>query len=205
MKITDAQKLDIKKLITEKESLSACEIVPMIVQSSSSYTAAHFKLAILVSFLFCLCLYYSPLTLINPIYYLWIQIPGLILGYILCYFSPLKRIFISPIEMEQKVSQHAYESFMHHNLHLTKNHNGILIFISEFEHKIKIIADHGITSKIGNDIWDNEIHNFIRITKNESLMMALFATIRSTGDILAKHFPSQETTANELENDLIIE
>jgi uncharacterized membrane protein len=37
------------------------------------------------------------------------------------------------------------------------------------------------------------------------MMIALKATIRSTADILEKHFPKIEQTSNELENDLIIE
>jgi putative membrane protein len=205
LEISATERTAIKNLISEKEATSACEIVPMIVEASAAYPAAHFRLAIVVSFIFSLVLYYSPLTLLNPIYFLWIQVPGLIAGYLLGNIPSLKRMFISRHEMNLKVSQHAYESFMHHNLHMTKNHNGLLIFISRFERKIKIIADNGIKSKIDNHTWDNVVANFIKIIKNENIVVALKATIQSTGEILGKNFPATEARTNELENDLILE
>lgn len=205
MKISDDDKLSIKKLITEKESQTACEIVPIIVHTSSNYPAAHFRIAILVSFIFSLALYYSPFMFINPIYYLWIQIPGLFVGYLLGSVPFLKRLFTTRSEMNREVTQQAYEAFMHHNLHMTKNHNGLLIFISKFERKIKIITDNGISSKVDNHIWDNVVSNFIKIAKNENLVMALKTSIRAIAEILEKNFPATEAKSNELENDLIIE
>lgn len=205
MTFSDDERLAIKRLITEKEELTACEIVPMIVRSSSNYPAAHFRLAIIVSFVFSLALYYSPLTLLNPIYFLWIQIPGLFIGYLLGSVNFFKRLLTSRSEMDREVTQQAHEAFMYHNLHMTKNHNGLLIFISKFERKIKIITDNGISSKIDNRTWDNIVSSFITIVKNENMVIALKATIRSIAEILEKDFPATEARTNELENDLILE
>ena len=205
MQISKDDKKEIKNLITKKESRTACEIVPMIVQSSAAYPVAHFRMAILVSFMFSLGLYYSPLTLINPIYFLWIQIPGLLIGYSLALIPFFKRLFVTRYEMDLEVSQRAYEAFMHHNLHLTKEHNGLLIFVSRFERKIKIIADNGIKSKIENQTWNSVIGNFIKIIQHENIVSALKATINSAGEILAQHFTATGPRTNEIENDLIIE
>jgi putative membrane protein len=205
MKISDSEKTQIKNLITEKEALTDCEIVPMIVHASSNYQAAHLRMAILVSFLFSIGLYYSPLYLENPIYLLWIQLPGLLIGYLLCLHPFFKRLFSTKSEMNHEVTLHAYEVFMHHNLHLTKNHNGLLIFISTFERKIRIITDNGIKSKIDDQVWDNVIQNFIKIIKEENIISALKATISEVGTILEKAIPITEKKSNELENDLIIE
>jgi putative membrane protein len=205
MQISESEKKEIKDLITEKERKTACEIVPMVVHRSSNYPAAHFRIAILVSFMFSLGLYYSPYDLINPIYFLWIQIPGLILGYFLGTIPFLKRLFTTKHEMNREVTQQAYEAFMQHNLHMTKNHNGLLIFISKFERKIRIISDNGISSKVNNHSWDHVVMNFIKIVKNENLTTALKATIRSVGEILETNFPATEERSNELDNDLIIE
>jgi putative membrane protein len=205
MKISDSEKTQIKNLITEKEALTDCEIVPMIVQASSNYQSAHLRMAILVSFLFSLALYYSPLYLDNPIYLLWIQLPGLLVGYLLCFLPFFKRLFSTKSEMNHEVTLNAYEVFMHHNLHLTKNHNGILIFISRFERKIRIVTDNGIKSKIDDKVWDNVIQNFIKVIQNENIISALKATISEVGTILEKTIPITEKKSNELENDLIIE
>ena len=205
MNITDLDKAEIKKLIEEKEAHLNCEIVPMIVHSSDTYHAANFRVAILVSFLFSLLLYFSPLSLINPIYYLWIQIPGLVCGYFLAMIPAVKRAFITRSEMNHEVNQHAYEAFMHHNLHLTKNHTGLLIFISSFERKIKIITDNGITAKVDDHHWDKVIANFITVMKNESIVPALKATISSISTILEQDFHTDKNATHELSNELIIE
>lgn len=205
MNITAKDKEEIKNLIAEKEAHIDCEIVPMMVKASSSYNIAQFRLAIIFLFIFSLIIYYSSLSLLDPSILLLGQSIGLLLGYFLATIPAIKRLLITRHEMDKEVSQHAYESFMHHNLHLTKNHNGLLIYISTFERKIKIIADNGIIKKVDNHAWDNIVANFVTITKNENILAALKATISSTAEVLVKHFPASKHENNELSNNLIIE
>ena len=192
--ITTKDRAIIKELIQAAEKKSDSEMVPMIVLRSDNYPAAHFRLAIIVSFLFSLGLYFSPLAIINPIYFLWIQIPGLILGYLLANISFFARLMITKQEIEFEVTQRAIEAFFEHNLHTTQEHNGVLIFISILERKIKIITDVGVRQKVEQKIWDD---GFVEALKN---------TINSTSDILECYFPiTGKSKKNELRDDIIIE
>ena len=146
--ISNKEKEEIRKLISEAEKKSHSELVPMIVGKSDNYPAAQFRAAIIVSFIFSLALYYSPLSIINPVYFLWIQVPGLLLGYYLGSIPSITRYLISKQEIEYEVTQRAIEAFFEHNLHTTEKHNGVLIFISLMERKIKIITDTGVKEKI---------------------------------------------------------
>ena len=193
--ITTKDRAIIKELIQAAEKKSDSEMVPMIVLRSDNYPAAHFRLAIIVSFLFSLGLYFSPLAIINPIYFLWIQIPGLILGYLLANISFFARLMITKQEIEFEVTQRAIEAFFEHNLHTTQEHNGVLIFISILERKIKIITDVGVRQKVEQKIWDD--NGFVEALKN---------TINSTSDILECYFPiTGKSKKNELRDDIIIE
>lgn len=206
MIMSNSDKLLINSLIKEAESKTKAEIVPMIVHHSDTYPAAHFRAAIIVSFLFCLGLYFSPFTFINPIYFLWIQIPGLFLGYYLGQFPIVTRALITKYEIEQEVTQKAYEAFFNHNLHLTQHHNGVLILISMMERKVKIIADNGIASKVDQHIWDEILYEFSDKMHAGQFTEGLKHCIEAVSNVLQVHFPSTGTEKNnELKNDLIEE
>ncbi len=204
--ISKKDREQIKKLITEAETKSHSELVPMIVSTSDNYPAAHWRAAIIVSFLFSLGLYFSPLAIINPIYFLWIQIPGLFIGYWMGNIPALTRLLITKEEIEFEVTQRAIEAFYEHNLHVTDKHNGVLIFISLLERKIKIITDVGVKAKIDQKIWDEITHDFIEKVKTGDFVVALKDTITAASDILENYFPRNESSnKNELKNDIIIE
>lgn len=206
MIISNKDRLLIKSLISEAESKSHSEIVPMIVHHSDHYPAAHFRAAIIISFLFSLALYFSPLSIINPIYYLWIQIPGLFIGYLLGQFPPVTRLLITRAEIEQEVTQKGYEAFFNHNLHLTARHTGVLILISLMERKIKIIADNGIANKVNQKIWDQIVVEFAERVKTGQFVEGLKYCIEATSNVLETYFPAEKNEKNnELANDLIIE
>lgn len=206
MIISNKEKLLIKKLVNEAESKTQSEIVPMIVHHSDTYPAAHFRAAIIVSFLFSLGLYFSPLTIINPIYFLWIQIPGLFLGYFLGQFPAVTRLLITNNEIHQEVTQKGYEAFFNHNLHLTQHHTGVLILVSMMERKIKIITDNGIAKKVDQKIWDEIVFQFAEKIKEGHFVEGLKQCIEAVSNVLQTYFPAtNDKRSNELKDDLIME
>lgn len=206
MLISNRDRKEIKALIDEAETKSTGEVVPMIVKTSDVYPAAHFRAAIIVSFLFSLALYMSPFHIINPIWFLWVQVPGLLLGYALGNIPFFTRLLITKKEIEYEVTQRAIEAFFEHGLHTTENHNGVLIFISLLERKIKIITDINVKKKIEEKIWDDIIHDFTDRVHEGRFVEALKQSISAASAVLERHFPASETSRkNELKNDLIIE
>lgn len=204
--ISTKEKEHIKKLITEAETRSHSELVPMIVSTSDIYPAAHWRAAIIVSFLFSLALYFSPLAIINPIYFLWIQIPGLFIGYWMGNIPAITRLLITKEEIECEVTQRAIEAFYEHNLHVTERHNGVLIFISLLERRIKIITDVGVKEKIDQKIWDEIVSDFSIEVKEKKFTEALINTIGASSAVLENYFPKAASSKkNELKNDIIIE
>lgn len=207
MMINEKDKQLIKSLIKEAETKSHSEIVPMIINHSDHYPAAHFRAAIIVSFIFSLALYFSPLSIINPIYYLWVQIPGLLIGYFLGQFPPITRLLITKKEIDAEVAQKGYEAFFTHNLHLTAKHTGVLILISLMEKRIKIIADAGIAKKVEQKVWDQIVYEFTENIHQGHFVDGLKKCIEATSNVLEYHFPTDGNAerSNELSNELIVE
>lgn len=208
MIVSKKDRLLIKSLINEAETRTKSEIVPMIVHHSDLYPAAHFRSAIIVSFLFSLALYFSPLSIINPIYFLWIQLPGLYVGYFLGHVPFVKRLLITKEEIDFEVGQKAYEAFFHHNLHLTVNHNGVLILVSVMEKKIKIITDVGINRKVAQKVWDDIVFEFTEKVRAGEFIDGMKGAIKAVTNVLETYFPAEPGTdlkPNEIKNDLIVE
>lgn len=208
MIVSKKDRLLIKSLVNEAEKRTKSEIVPMIVHHSDVYPAAHFRSAIIVSFLFSLALYFSPLSIINPIYFLWIQLPGLYVGYFLGHVPFIKRLLITKEEIDFEVGQKAYEAFFHHNLHLTANHNGVLILVSVMEKKIKIITDVGINRKVAQKVWDDIVFEFTEKVRAGEFIEGMKGAIKAVTNVLETYFPAEpgtELKANEIKNDLIVE
>lgn len=197
----------IKLFISEAEKKTNSELIPFIVFQSDKYPAAHFRAAIICSFIFSLVLYFSPLSIINPIYFLWIQLPGLFFGYWIGHIPLIKRLLITNEEIEQEVSQRGYEAFFQHNLHLTKNHNGVLILVSFMERKIKIICDSGISSKVDQKVWDDIVYQYTYQIKKGEFIAGLAKTIDAVSNVLETYFPNggNNFKSNELADDLIVE
>lgn len=203
--ISQKDQTEISKIIDVAEERTRAELIPMVVTKSDAYPAAHFRCAILMSFIFTVALYLSPLNILNPIYFIWIQIPGFVIGYFLANIDMIARFFVTNKEMEEEVYQRALEAFFEHNLHSTDEHIGVLLFISRFEKKVKIISDRGIKEKIADEKWQTIIEVFKKEARSSNYIEALKASIPRIADVLALHFPQTGNNKNEIRNHIIIE
>ncbi|MGI8905808.1 MAG: TPM domain-containing protein [Candidatus Sumerlaeaceae bacterium] len=92
----------------------------------------------------------------------------------------------------------AVAQFQRQGIANTKLNNGILLFIALDERKIELVADSGISSRIGQEQWDFVVQiislGFRTGFPAESIVMALAAM----GDLLGCHFPWQPGDVNEL-------
>ncbi len=203
--ISQKDQTEISKIIDVAEERTRAELIPMVVTKSDAYPAAHFRCAILMSFIFTVALYLSPLNILNPIYFIWIQIPGFVIGYFLANIDMVARFFVTNKEMEEEVYQRALEAFFEHNLHSTDAHLGVLLFISRFEKKVKIISDRGIKEKIADEKWQTIIEVFKKEARSSNYIEPLKASIPRIADVLALHFPHTGNNKNEIRNHIIIE
>jgi putative membrane protein len=209
MKIKNLTKLDKEKIraaVEKAEKETSGEVVPVILSKSDFYPAAHFRCALMMSILITTIIYYLPREF-DPIYYIWGQTAGLIIGYIFAYNSKLKHFFTTGSEMKEEVRQKAIEVFHEHNIHSTKARNGILIMITLLERKVEVIADIGINDKVEKKEWDSLVKGMISNIKNQKLVDGMCEAIDSCGKDLAKYFPMEnlDTDVNELPNEVITE
>ncbi len=115
----------------------------------------------------------------------------------------LKRWFISTREINEEVEEAAITQFFRHGLHKTKDATGVLIYISVFEHKVWVLADHCINAKLEQDTWDGIVQTITSGIKEGRPANAICDAIGQVGDMLEKHFPIQPGDTDELSNIII--
>ncbi len=102
------------------------------------------------------------------------------------------------------VTQRAFRYFTESGVYKTKEHSGILIFVSYMEKEVRIIADQGLSKSISNDLWALIADDLAEDIKNKKTTDAFINAINRCGDLLTQYFPNNKEDDNELADGLII-
>ena len=200
---SEEEKTRIREAVMAAESKTAGEIVPMIATSSARYT--EIELLGLIVGLFCGAvgewLWADPWA--SPYSNLW-PVVGALIGFLLCRIPPLKRRLIPANRISQAVHSLALASFAEHGLHYTREHTGILILVSLFEHRVEVLADRGIHARAEPAAWVEITSRIVDGLKTNRACEAFCAAIERCGEILAVHFPKRPDDKNELPDSLVI-
>lgn len=202
MRITDEDKKLIKEAILDVELKTSGEIVPVILSQSDFYPASHFRLALIVGFLASIICYYTY-NFDDPITLIWIQIPGMLIGYVLAYIPFIKRIFISKKEIQEEVHQRSLEVFYENKVSMTRERTGIMIFISLLERRVEVLADCGINEKVSKDYWNELVASLSSQIGKGNMIGGVVASIKVCGEALSESFPIKDNDKNEISDELI--
>lgn len=202
--LTQSDQDKISEAVREAELLTTGEIVPMVVTQSDDYPGARWRLAIVTAMFFGFLAYYF-LGDFDPAWILWVQIPGLYIGYWLGTISAVLRPFLESSKVDEEVHQRALQAFISLDLHATKDRTGILIMASLFERRVEILADTGINAKVSKDTWQGIVADMIGKIKSGDLTEGFCTAVRECGDVLAKDFPGTHDNPNEISDKIIIE
>ena len=94
-------------------------------------------------------------------------------------------------------------AFFNEKLYRTRQENGILIYISVLEHRVWVLADSGINSRIKPEQWQEIVDHITTGIKEKRQGEAIGEAVARVGAILRDHFPITADDPNEL-HDLII-
>lgn len=137
----------------------------------------------------------------------------------------IDRLVVPAAYKNAAVFRRAMRFFAESGIYDTREHSGVLIFISLLEKKVFIIADRGISSKIEQSVWDalaaQLSAGFSKRTRPgatpasghtlsapgqslSSAASAIVQTVEECGALLAKHFPPSADNPDELHNELVV-
>jgi putative membrane protein len=202
---TGEEKERLKEAAIDAESRTVGEIAIMVIDQSSQYPEAEVLGAIFLSGMVSLGL---TAWLFHGL--VWFFIPLLFLLFfparLLFKTIPrLKHFFVGRNRLEKAVKERAVRAFYERGLYKTKEHSGVLFFLSLLERKVWVLADKGIHGKIHQPTLNKFAGMIARGIKEGRPCDALIEAVHGMGDLLAEHYPVAGRKVDQLPDEIICE
>ncbi len=214
---TENEKNAVRQAVTDAERKTSGEIMPVVASSSGRYDRAEDIFGILTA-LTAVSLawwFFQDIVFISDDWHVYPAI-NLNLAYILAafaagfiagssaatYFPSLKLPFLTNAEIDHEVERSAAAAFHRRHVRCTKGATGILIYISLFEHRVRVLPDDSIREKFGAQDWEKIRDMITEGMRAGRPAEGLCRAVTECGELLAGKFPIQPGDVNELSNDL---
>jgi len=181
--------------VKKAESATSGEIVPVIVQASSTYAEVVWKAAFLgtgvgmllheaylIAFAGWAIGFWS--TLLGwPLF----VFAGALLSVVAVNFLPgYKRLLIGRTAMDESVHGRAIKAFVEHEVFSTRDRTGIVLLVSLFEHRVEVFGDSGINAAVQAEDWSDVVYLIANGIKQGQTTQALVEGIERCGELLQK-------------------
>lgn len=206
--LTAAERQHIEARVAEAEKRTAGEIVVMVVPSSYHYPLASMLGSLLTAMIISIAVTFLYEQFIGK-ESMWFfpalfSIVFIFVHEVIRRVPLLKRIFVTRSDMREEVEEAAIQTFYYRDLNQTVDHTGILIYISLFEHHVRVIADKGINDRVNKDAWQEIVTTIVGGIHAKTQAAAIATAVDRCADILSTHFPLKAGDRNELSDEVII-
>lgn len=203
IKFSDADKTRISEAIRAAEKNTSGEFVAVVARSSDHYIFLPLLWAAFLALILPGILYFAAVPL-AWVHLYQIQLAVFVVLALLFLFVPELHLHLVPRHVKHsRASRLAKAQFYLQGVHMTREHSGVLFFVSLAEHYVEIVADKGIHEKLGEAHWRGIVQTFIEDVHRGKVVDSLVAAITACGAAMAKHYPPEPGNPNELSDGLI--
>jgi putative membrane protein len=202
--LSETERRQVEGRIAGAEERTSGEIVVMIAPSSYHYPYAGLLGSSLLSILVSVAV-----SMLLEKESMWFFLSAFVLTFMLMHeifrrILFLKRPFISSRDIAVEVEEAAVMAFYRSGVNRTAEHTGILLYISLYERRVRVIADQGINERVDQSVWQEIAGIVSGGFRDKQHARSLGTAVDRCGDILAEHFPRKAGDINELSNTVII-
>lgn len=193
---------DVAQAIAQVERETDAELVTVLARRADDYVYISTLYAAVLALLMPLVLKLTPFWLDGDELLLgqWL----LFLGAALLFRIPVIMMRLVPRQVKHwRAANLARRQFLENNLHHTKGETGVLIFVSEAERYVEIIADRGISQHVTQAQWQQIVEQFTTQVRAGRTLDGFIACIESCGALLKQHAPAT-SQKNELPDRLVV-
>lgn len=192
----------VEELIQIIESKTCVEIVPVLSDRVSEYRLERLCLSLIVWIV-----YLSVFFLVPTWFAVWeIYTLGFVLFLGLFYatgWGPVFRLVFPKRLVQSVVEKAALNLFVQEELFVTKQRSALLIYVSHFEHAVFVLADKGLSQKLGEGLWKELGTKLASDFCNKNPGQSFIQALTDIGPQLEAAFPiGLQNNPNELENHL---
>jgi putative membrane protein len=201
-----ADRQKIEACVRRAESRTRGEIMVLVAASSHSYPAADLRaglalaspVAVALTPLIGGLLWAGPFNLWN---FLGALIPLFFISQAAVRHLPaVKRLFISDREMEAEVQAAAENQFYQQGVCRTVEETGVLIYLSVFERKVRVLGDRGINAQIPPGFWKDLVDTIVSGFRSGRPADSICEAVAEVAGVLAEKFPVRAGDTDELKN-----
>ncbi len=200
--LTEAEAKQVADAIEKIERATDAELVTVLAEQADDYHYIPTLWAALLALV-------SPgIALITPF---WLEVSDVLIVQVSVFivFATLLRIpfilrLIIPASVKRwRASNLARRQFLENNLHHTNGDTGVLIFVSETERYVEIIADRGIGKFVSDEVFGKIVEEFTHKVKAGKTLEGFLYAVDACGELLIEHVPATGEK-NELPNHLVL-
>ena len=200
--LTESEAEQVSHLIQEVEQHTDAELVVVLARQADNY-------------FYIPTLWAALIALVSPgiimMFPFWLEVADVLFVQLVVFLSVavllrtpgLMHLLIPGSVKRWRAENLARRMFLENNLHHTVGETGVLIFVSEAEHYVEIIADRGINDRVEGGAWASMVDNLTRSIRQGKRVEGFCGVVQACGDLLKDHVPKTQDK-NELPNHLII-
>lgn len=184
------------------EKQTDAELVTVLAKRSDNYYYIPALIAAMIALAVPVLLKLTPL---------WLDADELLMAqwltFLVCaavFRVPAIMMRLVPASIKQwRASSMARRQFLDNNLHHTAGDMGVLIFVSQAEHYVEIIADRGIAQHVSHEQWKQIVDQFTDDVKAGNVESGFIDCIERCGELMKQYAPAT-SVKNELPNHLVV-
>jgi len=202
MLVDEAGAQRIAERIAEIERATDAELVTVLAKRSDDYTYIPTLWAALAAFVVPWVLHWGPWWL-DSVELLAAQAVSFIVLFGVLRSPPVLLRVIPRSVRTWRASSLARRQFLEQGLHHTAGDTGVLIFVSEAEHYVEILADRGIDQHVAHEQWQAIVDTFTKRVKAGETVEGFLECVDACGALLVEYAPATHEK-NELPNHLVV-
>ena len=192
----------IEAAIRQAEAETVGELVTVIAGIADDYLLLPVIYAVAIAVGLPLALWLGDVTTDFLTLYL-VQLAVLVILVPLFCWRPVTMRLVPDVLKRACAARLAREQFHALGLHETPERGGLLLFVSEAERYVEILADRGIHEKVPEGAWDRVVDEFAAKVRAGRVADGFLAAVASCGALLAAHLPASGGNPNRLPDVLI--
>ncbi|MFT3921591.1 MAG: hypothetical protein QM778_03560 [Myxococcales bacterium] len=197
--LTTEETARVEQTIDEVERYTAAEIVVTTIGQSEPYTDVRLWTVLGMSALSAALAHFVRPEW-SATYVLALQFAAAIVSWFVSGVPAVLRSLTPQHRSQGAVERAAEMAFLEHSVFDTRGRTGVLILLSELEHKVVILGDEGIHARVQTAGWNQYAqHLGTRIREGQS-GNGLCEVIKQLGETLATTVPAERENPNELDN-----
>lgn len=201
--LDEAQRAAIRQAVVDAEAGSGAELVPVLAARSDDYAVAAWRSALLGAGTGAAATALAPDLAGWSRWAAWLPAllaaAGALAGFAAARIPAVRRALAGAAELDARVEAAAREAFLEHEVFRTRDRTGLLLYVSLFERRVRIVADEGVYRAVPEAVWRQVATETAARMRDGEPGAALLAAVRRAGELVGEHGPRRRADdRNEL-------